>query len=245
MYKLIAFDLDGTLTESKQPLDERTARFITKLAYEYDIAIITGGTMKQIETQVLERIPDWVQTKLHLMSCSGATYEAYGAMIYKNEIPLIQREVIKSIVKVTAESMGLLEENPAGEIIEDRKAQITFSALGQKAKLEDKSAWDPRGTKRKEMIAALKKALPDYSIRLGGTSSIDISLLGIDKEFALKQLMKYRKLETSDILYVGDKFRPGENDYPALIAGVTCLRVVQPQDTIERVEKFLANVWMV
>lgn len=245
MYKVIAFDLDGTLAESKQPLDDRTARFITKLAYDYDIAIITGGTMKQIETQVLERIPDWVQTKLHLMSCSGATYEAQGAMIYKNEIPLIQRDIIKSIVKVTAESMGLLEENPAGEIIEDRKAQITFSALGQKAKLEDKSAWDPRGTKRKEMIIALKKALPEYSIRLGGTSSIDISLPGIDKEFALKQLMKHRKLETSDILYVGDKFRPGENDYPALVAGVTCLRVVQPKDTVERVEKFLANVWMV
>jgi HAD superfamily hydrolase (TIGR01484 family) len=245
MYKVIAFDLDGTLTESKQLLDDKTARFITKLAYDYDIAIITGGTMKQIETQVLERVPNWVQTKLHLMSCSGATYEAYGAMIYKNEIPLIQREVIKSIVKVTAESMGLLEKNPSGEIIEDRKAQITFSALGQKAKLEDKTDWDPRGTKRKEMIVALKKALPDYSIRLGGTSSIDISLPGIDKEFALKQLMKHKNLEASDILYVGDKFRPGENDYPALVAGVTCLRVVKPQDTIERVEKFLGSVWMV
>lgn len=245
MYKLIAFDLDGTLTESKQLLDDKAARFIVRLAHDYDIAIITGGTMRQIETQILERIPDWVQTKLHLMSCSGATYESQGTLMYKKEIPVIQREVIKSIVKATAQSLGLWEDNPAGEIIEDRKAQITFSALGQKAKLEDKSTWDPRGTKRKEMIVALNKALPDYSIRLGGTSSIDISLLGVDKEFALKELMRYRKLNASEILYVGDKFRPGENDYPALVAGVTCLRVVQPQDTIERVEKFLGNIRMV
>jgi HAD superfamily hydrolase (TIGR01484 family) len=141
--------------------------------------------------------------------------------------------------------MGLLEENPAGEIIEDRKAQITFSALGQKAKLKDKEDWDPRGTKRKEMITALKKALPEYNIRLGGTSSIDISQEGINKEFALNELMRYLNLDTKDILYVGDKFRPGENDYPALVAGVTCLRVVKPQDTVERVEKFLGNIWMV
>jgi HAD superfamily hydrolase (TIGR01484 family) len=241
MYKLIAFDLDGTLAQSKQPIEDRVARFITNLASDYEIAIITGGTMRQIETQVLQRLPDELHSKLHLMSCSGAIYECRGNLMHKKEIPAIQREIIKSIIKVTAESMGLWEENPAGEIIEDRKAQITFSALGQKAKLEDKEAWDPRGTKRKEMITALKKVLPEYNIRLGGTSSIDISQEGIDKEFALKELMRYLQLNTNDILYVGDKFRPGENDYPALVAGVTCLRVVKTQDTIDRVTRFLSQ----
>lgn len=239
MYKLIAFDLDGTLAESKQPIDDRTARFLTDLATNYELAIITGGTMKQIETQVLQRVPDWVQDKLHLMSCSGAIYEKFGRLIYKQEIELIQREVIKGIVKVTAESLGYWEEQTLGEVIEDRKAQITFSALGQKAKLSDKESWDPSGSKRKELVRALQKALPDYSIRSGGLSSVDISLEGIDKEYALENLMHLNKLKQEDILYIGDKFRPGENDYPALVAGVTCLRVLKPQDTVGVVERML------
>lgn len=239
MIKLIAFDLDGTLTESKQPLSDRTARFLVSLVNDYEIAIITGGTMKQIETQVLERLPDELQSRLHLMSCSGAIFESRGGLVYRNEIPAVQREVIKGIVKATAQSLGFWEDNPVGEVIEDRKAQITFSALGQKAKLEDKLEWDPRGTKRKKMIEHLNKVLPDYSIRLGGTNSVDISQPGIDKEFALNKLMERLRLDASEILYVGDKFRPGENDYPALVAGVTCLRVVKSQDTIDRVTKYL------
>jgi HAD superfamily hydrolase (TIGR01484 family) len=239
MYKVVAFDLDGTLTESKQQIDDRTARFLAKLALEYEVAIITGGTMKQIETQVLQNLPDGIENKLHLMSCSGAIYEKFGVLQYKYDIPKIQREVIASIVKVTAESLGLWETNTLGDVIEDREAQITFSALGQKAKLEDKKVWDETGSKRKSMVEALKKSLPDFSIRSGGLSSVDISQEGIDKEFALKQLMKINNLDASEILYIGDKFRPGENDYPALVAGVTCLRVIRPEDTIGITERML------
>ena len=206
MYKVIAFDLDGTLTESKQKIDDKTARFLAKIALDYEVAIITGGTMKQIETQVLENLPDGIENKLHLMSCSGAIYEKFGVLQYKYEIPKIQREVISSVIKVTAESLGLWEEKTLGDVIEDREAQITFSALGQRARLADKKAWDDTG---------------------------------IDKEFALKQLMKLNNINASEILYIGDKFRPGENDYPALVAGVTCLRVLKPEDTIELTEKML------
>ena len=239
MYKVIAFDLDGTLTESKQKIDDKTARFLAKIALDYEVAIITGGTMKQIETQVLENLPDGIENKLHLMSCSGAIYEKFGVLQYKYEIPKIQREVISSVIKVTAESLGLWEEKTLGDVIEDREAQITFSALGQRARLADKKAWDDTGNKRKSLVNALKKVFPDYSIRSGGLSSVDISQEGIDKEFALKQLMKLNNINASEILYIGDKFRPGENDYPALVAGVTCLRVLKPEDTIELTEKML------
>lgn len=239
MYKLIAFDLDGTLTESKQPITNKTARFLTSLAYDYEIAIITGGTMEQIETQVLSRLPDWVQEKMHLMPCSGAEYFRFGKTLYRNFISKEKRAVMIAIITGLLKEMGYWIENPAGAIIEDRRSQITISALGQKAALKDKEEWDPFGTKRREIRDTIKRMFPEYSVRVGGLTSVDISIQGIDKEYAINELLEWNQFEQSEVLYIGDKFRPGENDYPALVAGVTCLRVTSYADTPRVVGKYL------
>ncbi len=239
MYKLIAFDLDGTLTESKQPIDNKTARFLTSLANDYEIAIITGGTMSQIQAQVLDRLPDWVQDKMHLMPCSGAEYFRFGETLYRNFIAKKEKAVMIPIITGLLKQMGYWIENPAGDIIEDRGSQITISALGQKATLKDKEDWDTFGTKRREIRDAVKLMFPEYSVRVGGLTSVDISIANIDKEYAIKELLEWNQFETSEVLYIGDKFRPGENDYPALLAGVTCLRVTNHTDTPRVVGKYL------
>jgi phosphomannomutase len=239
MYKLIAFDLDGTLAESKQPISQRTAKFLTSLAYDYEIAIVTGGTMKQIQTQVLDRLPDWVQSKMHLMPCSGAEYFRFGETLYRNLISKKEKAVMIPMVTGLLKQMGYWIENPAGDIIEDRGSQITISALGQKAKLKNKEDWDPFGTKRRDIRDNVKRMFPEYSVRVGGLTSVDISITNIDKEYAIKELLEWNQFETSEVLYVGDKFRPGENDYPALLAGVTCLRVTSCTDTPRVVSKFI------
>jgi HAD superfamily hydrolase (TIGR01484 family) len=237
--KLIAFDLDGTLTESKQPINNKTARFLASLANDYEIAIVTGGTMEQIKTQVLDRLPNWVQDKMHLMPCSGAEYFRFGDTLYRNFISKQERAVMVPMVTGLLKQMGYWIENPAGDIIEDRGSQITISALGQKANSKDKEDWDPYGNKRREIRDAIKTMFPDYSVRVGGLTSVDISMYGIDKEYAIKELLEWNQFEPSDVLYIGDKFRPGENDYPALLAGVTCLRVTSYTDTPRIVGKYL------
>jgi HAD superfamily hydrolase (TIGR01484 family) len=239
MYKLIAFDLDGTLADSKQPIDKKTARFLTSLANDYEIAIITGGTMEQIQTQVLNRLPNWVQDKMHLMPCSGAEYFRSEEMLYRNFIAKKQRAVIIPMVTGLLKQMGYWIDNPAGDIIEDRGSQITISALGQKAKLKDKEDWDPYGTKRRQIRDAVKAMFPEYSVRVGGLTSVDISINNINKEYAINELLEWNQLEPSEVLYIGDKFRPGENDYPVLFAGVTCLRVTSYTDTPRIVGKFI------
>lgn len=239
MYKLIAFDLDGTLTESKQPITSKTAKFLTSLAYDYEIAIVTGGTMEQIKTQVLNRLPDWVQDKMHLMPCSGAEYFRFGQTIYRNFIPKQEKAVMVPMLVGLLKQMGYWIDRPAGDIIEDRGSQITISALGQRASLKDKEEWDPFGIKRREIRDTVKLMFPEYSVRVGGLTSVDISIQGIDKEYAIKELLDWNQFKQSEVLYIGDKFRPGENDYPALIAGVTCLRVTSYADTPRVVGKYL------
>jgi hypothetical protein len=67
-----------------------------------------------------------------------------------------------------------------GEPIEDRGSQITFSALGQQAPLEEKKRWDPDFTKRKKIKAVLENLIPEFSVHLGGTTSVDVTKPGID-----------------------------------------------------------------
>ena len=55
--KLIIFDLDGTLTESKQPLTGEMAALVAKLLAVKKVAVASGGALPQFLKQVFARLP--------------------------------------------------------------------------------------------------------------------------------------------------------------------------------------------
>ena len=69
---LVAFDLDGTLAESKRPLSEDMAAIIARLLAVTDVAVISGGDWPQFEKQVASRLPaDAALDRLWLMPTTG------------------------------------------------------------------------------------------------------------------------------------------------------------------------------
>ncbi len=58
MKQMIAFDLDGTLAESKQPIGKPMAEALRALLDIALVAVISGGDWPQFETQVVERLPE-------------------------------------------------------------------------------------------------------------------------------------------------------------------------------------------
>jgi hypothetical protein len=58
MKTLIVFDLDGTLAESKSPLDAEMVVLIGRLLEVIKVAVISGGAWPQFETQLLSNLPD-------------------------------------------------------------------------------------------------------------------------------------------------------------------------------------------
>ena len=234
MKKLIAFDLDDTLAVTKSPISDRMSLLLGRLLEHYDVCVITGGTLHQIETQVVKRleVPEHLLGRLHLMPTCGTRYYRYDelaqkwAMQYAEDLSTEQKTRIIHALEGVAKEMNIWCENPAGEIIEDRYSQITMSALGQQATAEDKYAWaekykDIRPIYR-DKVAEL---IPDLEVRIGGTTSTDITLPGVDKAYGMKKLIDAIDISKDEILFFGDKLQEGGNDYPVKALGIDSIEV--------------------
>ena len=157
MKKLVVFDLDGTLAQSKSSIDAEMTALFNKLLVIIKVSVISGGNWPQFQKQVLSHLAsDQRLKKLSLLPTCGTQfykYENAWTRIYAEDFTPEQKEKIISSLKKAIEQSGVRAEKVWGEVIEDRGSQITFSALGQAAPLEEKVKWDPEFAKRKKMKA--------------------------------------------------------------------------------------------
>jgi hypothetical protein len=106
-----------------------------------------------------------------------------------------------------------------------------MSALGQEAPLEEKERWDPDFSKRKKLKVTLDGLIPEFSVRMGGATSIDVTKPGIDKAYGIRKLREALGVSLAEMIFIGDALFPGGNDYPAQEAGVACIPVRGPGET--------------
>ena len=83
----------------------------------------------------------------------------------------------------------------------------------------------PDFAKRKKMKAILDTLIPEFSVRLGGATSIDVTNHGIDKAYGSKATRHSWDFHRRNTVFIGDALFPGGNDYPAEQAGVVSIRV--------------------
>lgn len=235
MKKLIAFDLDGTLAESKQPIDPETAELLAMLLQRTSIAIISGGDWPQFETQVISRLPNHAELhRLFILPTTGTKlyrFDGGWKAVYVDAFSIVERSHIVASIKRVVEESGLQETQIWGERIEDRGSQITFSGLGQLAPLSAKAAWDPDFAKRKRLQATLRAALPDLSVNIGGSTSVDITRQGVDKAYGMRRLAEHSGIPFAAMLFFGDAIYSGGNDYPVREAGIDTIAVRDVAET--------------
>jgi hypothetical protein len=234
--KLIVFDLDGTLAESKSSLDAEMSGLLHDLLAIVKVAVISGGGWPQFEKQLLSNLPhDERLVNLSLLPTCGTKFYRYESAdwkkIYSEDFTATEKEKIISSLNKALEVAGFKVEKVWGEVIEDRGSQITFSALGQEAPLEEKNKWDPDYTKRKKIKAILDTFIPEFSVRMGGATSIDVTKPGIDKAYGIRKLRDLLGISLKDMIYIGDALFVGGNDYPAEEAGVDSIPVQGPHET--------------
>jgi len=244
MTKLIVFDLDGTLAESKSSLDVEMSRLLDDLLGILKVAIISGGDWPQFEKQVLSHLPqNGCLPNLSILPTCGTKFFQYKGSwkkLYSEDFsPDEKAKIISSLKKAVAEA-GFQVENIWGEVIEDRGSQITYSALGQEAPLEEKKKWDSDFTKRKKIKVILDPLIPGFSVRLGGATSIDVTKPGIDKAYGIGKLRDVLGISLKEMIFIGDALFAGGNDYPAEQDGVISIPVRGPHETKRVIETIIA-----
>ena len=244
MKKLIVFDLDGTLAESKSALDAEMAARLHDLLGVVKVAVISGGDWPQFEKQLLSHLPhDGSLVNLSLLPTCGTKFFQYTGewkKLYSEDFTANQKQKIISSLNKAVAVAGFKVEKVWGEVIEDRGSQITYSALGQQAPLEEKDKWDPDYTKRKKIKAILDTFIPEFSVRMGGATSIDVTKPGIDKAYGIRKLRDLLGISLKEMIFIGDALFVGGNDYPAEEAGVVSISVRGPNETKPVTEAIIA-----
>jgi phosphomannomutase len=242
--KLIVFDLDGTLAESKSSLDAEMSALLNALLGIVRVAVISGGDWPQFEKQLLSNLPhDERLVNLSLLPTCGTKFFQYAGdwkKIYSEDFTADEKEKIVSSLKKALGVAGFTVEKVWGEVIEDRGSQITLSALGQQAPLEEKDKWDSDFTKRKKIKAILDTFIPEFSVRMGGATSIDVTKPGIDKAYGIRKLRDLLGISLKEMIFIGDALFVGGNDYPAEEAGVISIPVRGPSETKRVTEAIIA-----
>jgi len=247
--KIIIFDLDGTLAKSKSKLDKEMATLIRELLRKRYVAVTSGGSFQQFETQFLSKLPKKTNLRnLFLFPTSAATgyyYDVKHAHFSQAYAKLMSEQAVRKIIHsfeiVFREISYIQPKKTYGRVFENRGSQLTFSALGQKAPLRIKQKWDPKQEKRLKIRRHLKRHLPNLEITIGGTTSIDVTKKGVNKTLCVKKLKGLLNIERKNMLYVGDALFRGGNDYVMKSTGIRCISVSSPEETKALIRKTIQN----
>lgn len=243
--KLIIFDLDGTLAPSKSVMDTEMAELLVKLMVTKKVAVISGGGYPQFVTQFLRGLPvqSDAYSNLLLLPTSGTRmYQWKGSWVeqYAEHLSPKEKDKIMTALNSTLGKVGYVVPNKTyGQIIEDRGSQITFSALGQNAPLDVKESWDADRKKREQICTMLHDMVPEFDVRIGGTTSIDITRRGVNKSYGIRKLEQVTGINLEQMVFVGDALFPGGNDYPAKATGIDCISVTGPEETKKLIKEWV------
>lgn len=209
MIKLVAFDLDGTLTQHKTPLSDKNKAVLDCLAEKYTLVMVGAGQCMRIFNQ-MNKYP------IDVIGNYGLQYGEYdkasGELIIKRDDVLpCDRESVAQRITMLREKYGYTEF--AGNNVEFHPSGcVTFPLLGTAAKSEDKLAFDPDRKKRRAFYTDVCEVFSEYVVFVGGSSSFDMAPKPYNKYYALDLYCKERGIAHDECVFVGDDYGMGGND---------------------------------
>lgn len=234
--KLMAFDLDGTLTQHKTPLSLETRQTLFALQKKYKLLMAGAGMCRRIFNQ-MQQFP------IDILGNYGMQYAKYNAQI--KDIEIIEdhqiacdRESCEKRVTYLREKYGYTKFS--GDNVEYHSSGcITFPLLGTNAKNQDKLAFDPDRSKRRAIYNDVVSVFNDYNVFVGGSSSFDMAPRPYNKYYALDKYCKENGVSHSEVVYVGDDYGLGGNDESVYLSDINFIKVDNYLDFNDTMKPFL------
>lgn len=234
--KVIAMDLDGTLTQHKTPLSAEHRAVLTALSQKYTLLMVGAGQVMRIFNQ-LEQFP------VEIIGNYGMQHGKYNAEtgemdILRDTVVACDRETVTAKVNALRETYGFTEY--AGESVEFHPSGcVTFAILGTKARQEDKLAFDPDRQKRRKIYADVVNTFPEYCVFVGGSSSFDMAPKPYDKFYALDRYCRENGYAHDEVVYIGDDYGQGGNDEAVYTSDFPYITIDNYLDFPEKVRELL------
>ena len=225
--KLVAFDLDGTLTQHKSPLSDAHRAVLNRLGEKYKLLMVGAGMCRRIYNQMggygVDIVGNYgLQTALYRP-------EIGDIEIVENVVVPCDRESIEPRVAYLRQKYGFTEFS--GSSVEyHASGAVTIPLLGTAAQQADKLAFDPDRSRRRAIYAEVKELFSDYIVFVGGSSSFDMTPAPYSKSYALERYCAANGIQKDQVVYVGDDYGPGGNDEPVLLAGFPFIKVDDYRD---------------
>ena len=217
--KVLAFDLDGTLTQHKSPLSSEYKQLLTQLKTRYTLLMVGAGSCARIFSQ-MRRFP------IEIIGNYGMQYARAKEMGDRIKLELCRDDRAEVDVPLAIRRADELRKKLGytsfeGDTLEIHESgMLTFPILGTQAPIQDKLSYDPDRSKRRAVYTQVVEVFPEYKVYIGGSSSFDIVPHPYAKLYALDLYCAGFGLKHEEILYFGDDYGIGGNDEDVFLSDI-------------------------
>ncbi|OIR56654.1 MAG: phosphomannomutase [Amphiamblys sp. WSBS2006] len=236
---IVLFDVDGTLTPSRLPINQEVVETLVKLKEKVTIGFVGGSDLEKQKQQLGEMACGFFDFSF---SENGLTaYKGTELIGKKSFIQELGEEKYKKLVNFTLEYLSRLDlPVKRGTFIELRDGMINVSPIGRNCAQNERldfAKLDSKEKIRARMVEEYERVFEGFGLQfsIGGQISIDIFPVGWDKRFCLRHLQKH---SFEEIHFFGDKTEKGGNDHeifnhPSVIGHT----VTSPEDTVQQLKR--------
>ena len=210
MHRIFIFDVDGTLTPSRQKMTEEFARFFDEWSSKNKYYLVTGSDIDKTKEQVPIA---YIDRASGIFTCCGNQFYIEDKLVYENEFKPSD-DLLKYLEDTLDDSDYPVK---AGVHIEDRGSMLNFSMVGRRCSLQERKnyfEYDTLTGERKEIAKYIRDTWPELDAVIGGQISIDIYPKGYDKSQILDIIQQDRLVKSNEYIFIGDRTMEGGNDYP-------------------------------
>jgi len=199
------FDVDGTLTPSRQSMNSQFRIWFCEFMSENDVYLVTGSDYEKTVEQLGVTITENVKA---VYNCSGNDVWINGKNVYTSDwkLPAEPHEFLNECLQRSDFPLR------TGNHFEHRPGTVNFSIVGRNATHGERKLYvkyDAETNERKLIVNAFNDLFGDtIEATAGGETGLDIYPRGKDKSQIIQSFSEY-----DSVIFIGDRCEPGGNDY--------------------------------